>query len=321
MSKKPIKLKKRIRLSEGLAIDDGKTAAAKSNISRNATTGGRADNEVIKVAVVDLKPREGNTKVFSESNIEELADDIKLIGMKQPILVKDLSDGTYEIIAGHRRWRAHQKLLDEGLIEFATMTAVVEDRAANSLAERRAWLTTNTKMRTKYSTEEWLNLIKNAEDLVEEERTAGILKAGVKSRPAVASILGISERSVTNFKQLDRLIPAYKRQLDEGAITLRSALELAALSENEQQAILNKASEVRAEDKVSTEEMKAIAKSAGIKKVRPKKSIAQLAKKLHKDADLLEKLIATSEQKDIEKAKESISATKDTLDGILGGME
>jgi len=53
-------------------------------------------------------------KFFSDEGIEALADSIREHGILQPILVRPLSDGCYQIVAGERRWRAARMVgLDE----------------------------------------------------------------------------------------------------------------------------------------------------------------------------------------------------------------
>lgn len=47
-------------------------------------------------------------KSFSEVELNELAASIKEIGILQPIVVRELDDSSYEIVAGERRWRAAQ---------------------------------------------------------------------------------------------------------------------------------------------------------------------------------------------------------------------
>jgi ParB family chromosome partitioning protein len=53
-------------------------------------------------------------KTFVKSEIEELANSILAVGLMQPIVVRPKGDGTYEIIAGERRWRAHCRLHERG---------------------------------------------------------------------------------------------------------------------------------------------------------------------------------------------------------------
>ncbi|MEZ5893554.1 MAG: ParB/RepB/Spo0J family partition protein [Parvularculaceae bacterium] len=48
-------------------------------------------------------------RIFDKDAIEELANSIKTKGMLQPILVRPIAGGRYQIVAGERRWRAAQK--------------------------------------------------------------------------------------------------------------------------------------------------------------------------------------------------------------------
>ncbi|MDE7136894.1 MAG: ParB/RepB/Spo0J family partition protein, partial [Ruminococcus sp.] len=63
----------------------------------------------------EIEPnREQPRKKFSDEAITSLADSIREHGMLQPILVRPLSSGGYQIVAGERRWRAARMLgLDE----------------------------------------------------------------------------------------------------------------------------------------------------------------------------------------------------------------
>jgi ParB family chromosome partitioning protein len=58
---------------------------------------------------------------MSEESLEELADSIRAQGLVQPIVVRPVADGHYEIIAGERRWRASK------LAELDTIPALVRD--------------------------------------------------------------------------------------------------------------------------------------------------------------------------------------------------
>jgi ParB family transcriptional regulator, chromosome partitioning protein len=60
---------------------------------------------------IDLVQRNPNQprKHFNEGELTELADSIKAHGVLQPILVRPIAGGRYEIVAGERRWRAAQR--------------------------------------------------------------------------------------------------------------------------------------------------------------------------------------------------------------------
>ena len=97
-------------------------------------------------------------KNFDKDDLEELAASIKAQGILQPIIVRNLSENNYEIIAGERRWRAAQiaglhevpalikKMTDEEVVEAAlieniqreNLNAVEEARAYKKLLENKA---------------------------------------------------------------------------------------------------------------------------------------------------------------------------------------
>jgi ParB family chromosome partitioning protein len=68
---------------------------------------------------------------MDEASLDELAESIKAQGVMQPILVRPVDAGRYEIIAGERRWRAAQRA---GLKEMPALVRSVPDQAALALA-------------------------------------------------------------------------------------------------------------------------------------------------------------------------------------------
>lgn len=67
--------------------------------------GGREEIEEIPLPLVSPNPFQPR-RVFDDAALGELADSVKAKGMLQPVLVRRLGDGGYELIAGERRWRA-----------------------------------------------------------------------------------------------------------------------------------------------------------------------------------------------------------------------
>ena len=75
-------------------------------LSTNQTNVG---NLVKRINISQIKPNPNQPrKAFSEKEIGELATSIKNQGIIQPIVVKEINDEQYQIIAGERRWRASQ---------------------------------------------------------------------------------------------------------------------------------------------------------------------------------------------------------------------
>jgi ParB family chromosome partitioning protein len=75
----------------------------------------------IPVELVDPNPRQPRTS-FDDASIQALAESVRERGVLQPILVRPLAGGRYELIAGERRWRAAQ------LAELEEVPALVRER-------------------------------------------------------------------------------------------------------------------------------------------------------------------------------------------------
>lgn len=70
-------------------------------------TGGSSSINEVPVEKIEANPNQPRRE-FSETSLEELAESIRQIGIIQPITLRQMEDGTYQIIAGERRWRASQ---------------------------------------------------------------------------------------------------------------------------------------------------------------------------------------------------------------------
>ncbi len=103
----------------------------------DALLGGGANaskgNETLReLNVAQLKPGKYQPRSrMDEGSLNELATSIKSQGVMQPILVRELPNSSYEIIAGERRWRAAQLA---GLKQVPVLVRVVPDNAALAMA-------------------------------------------------------------------------------------------------------------------------------------------------------------------------------------------
>ena len=70
-------------------------------------TGGSSSINEVPVEKIKANPNQPRRE-FSETSLEELAESIRQIGIIQAITLRQMEDGTYQIIAGERRWRASQ---------------------------------------------------------------------------------------------------------------------------------------------------------------------------------------------------------------------
>ena len=91
-------------------------------------------DSVSKIRINDIEPRRDQPrKDFDEESLQLLADSISIHGVLQPIIVRENSDfvGTYEIIAGERRWRAAKMA---GLSEIPAITVDGDDLKVAQIA-------------------------------------------------------------------------------------------------------------------------------------------------------------------------------------------
>ncbi|WP_418180930.1 ParB/RepB/Spo0J family partition protein [Aliarcobacter lanthieri] len=90
-------------LGRGLGELLGEVETAYGNSSGNLNSG------IAKIYVSLIKPNPNQPrKIFDEEKLQELSDSIKEHGLLQPIVVVEDNDGTYTLIAGERRLRAHK---------------------------------------------------------------------------------------------------------------------------------------------------------------------------------------------------------------------
>lgn len=87
---------------------------------------------VRNLPISKVEPRKNQPRVyFDETALGELADSIREYGLIQPITVRKLQSGYYQIIAGERRWRASRLA---GLTEVPVRVIEANDRLATELA-------------------------------------------------------------------------------------------------------------------------------------------------------------------------------------------
>lgn len=137
-------------------------------------------SSAVKLKIMDIEPnREQARKDFDEKALSELADSITKYGVIQPLLVRPLRDGGYQLIAGERRWRASRLA---GLTEVPVVIREMTDEEASALS-----LIENLQREDLNPIEEAMGLNSLMKDFgLTQEETAE--RVG-KSRPAIANAL------------------------------------------------------------------------------------------------------------------------------------
>ena len=145
---------------------------------------------------------------MDDASLAELAESIKAQGVVQPILVRPIDAGRYEIVAGERRWRAAQRA---GLKEIPALIRVVPDQAALALA-----LVENIQR-------EDLNPLEEAQGIKRLIEEFGL------THEAAAQAVGRSRSAVTNLLRLTQLAPPVQALVLGKKIDMGHARALLAL--------------------------------------------------------------------------------------------
>jgi ParB family chromosome partitioning protein len=145
---------------------------------------------------------------FDEATLDELAASIKAQGLIQPIVVRTLGSGQYELVAGERRWRAAKKA---GLAEIP---AVVRDIPAQSVLA--VALIENIQRQELTALEEAHALRR----LIDEFKL---------SQQQAADAVGRSRAAVANLLRLLELPEPIRELLDDGRIEMGHARALLTL--------------------------------------------------------------------------------------------
>lgn len=137
-------------------------------------------NSTVTLRIMDIEPnREQPRHDFDEEALRELADSISVHGVLQPLLVRPLPDGGYQLVAGERRWRASRMA---GLAEVPVIIREMTDSEMMQIS-----MIENLQRENLTPVEEALGYKTLSQEygLTQEE----ISKSVGKSRPVIANAL------------------------------------------------------------------------------------------------------------------------------------
>ena len=165
-----------------------------------------ASTSAVKLKIMDIEPnRDQPRKIFDEDALAELADSIAKHGVIQPLLVRPMPDGSYQLVAGERRWRASRMA---GLTEVPVVIKELSDDEAMALA-----LIENLQREDLNAIEEAQG-IKALMDTLSLTQDEAAERVG-KSRPTVANALRLLKLpdSVIALVSDGKLSPGHARAL------------------------------------------------------------------------------------------------------------
>jgi ParB family chromosome partitioning protein len=169
-------------------------------------TGSTQGAVLLDIPVASVSPNPHQPRVhFDEETLSELSASIAEMGVLQPILVRPLDDGAFELIAGERRWRAAQRA---GLTTIPAVIRMTDDVSSVEQA-----------------------LVENLhrQDLTALEEAAAyqqLLDEFSLTHDQIATRVGKSRSAITNSLRLLGLPPAVQRLLADGQLSAGHARAL-----------------------------------------------------------------------------------------------
>ena len=198
------------RLGKGLSalLSDGVKTGAMATSATNQPTytpSGSFELNVDQIKTSPYQPR----KWFEPSALQDLAQSIKSQGLLQPIVVRPIAQGGYELIAGERRWRAAQLA---GLTKIPVINKQVSDREASAIA-----LVENIQREDLNALEEAIGLdrLRSEFELTQQE---------------VADVVGKSRAAIANSLRLLSLGAVARELLEDGKLDMGHSRALLGLT-------------------------------------------------------------------------------------------
>lgn len=184
---------------------ENKNAAEKKEVIRELSH----TTAMIPIETIEINPYQPRNH-FEATELEELANSIKSLGLIQPITVRKLGGNTYQIISGERRWRA-SKLA--GIKELPAYVRIADDQSMMEMA-----LVENIQ-RTDLNP---LEIAFAFRRLLEEFDL---------THETMAKRVGKNRSTISNFLRLLKLPPAIQQGIRENKISLGHAKVLAGLED------------------------------------------------------------------------------------------
>ena len=175
----------------------------------------QGSSNLCEIAIAQIEPNPNQPRrEFDEEALQELANSIREVGIIQPVTLRQVADGRYQIIAGERRWRASQLA---GLTSLPAYIRTVEDENVMEMA-----LVENIQR-------EDLNAIEIALAYQHLAESSGMTQARISER------VGKSRAAVTNYLRLLKLPAQVQMALKDKEIDMGHARALLSLESPSQQ--------------------------------------------------------------------------------------
>ena len=191
----------------------------------NDILGIKSDNQYVNLPLSLLEEIDNQPFPINESKIEQIADSIENVGVIEPIIV--VKDGEkYKILSGRHRFRACKKLGKDDIPCYIKNVQADDDIA------RYIIIATNTDRNNEYKPSVYAKAY--------AEQLSLMKKLGKKSTvSAIAEQNGLSRKQIYRYIRLTNLIPEMQGLVDDGIISIETAVEFSFLPIEKQFSLYN----------------------------------------------------------------------------------
>lgn len=194
------------------------------------------DEKVVEIEMERLRAFPNHPfKVVGDSQMIELQDSIKKYGVLNPLIIRPKIEGYYEIISGHRRKYAAEKL---GYKKIPVIIRMLQDDEAVVI------MVDSNLQREQITPSEKAYAYKMKYDAIKKK--AGRKNCshvdhntGKRSIDVIGELCGDSAKQVQRYIKITELIPALLDKVDDGTMGFTPAVQLSYLKKKEQQEIMN----------------------------------------------------------------------------------
>lgn len=197
----------------------------------------RPEERIIEIEIERLRDfRDHPFRIKEDQEMKDLMDSIRSYGILTPLIVRPLPDGVYEIVSGHRRKYAAERL---GYRKVPVIIRVLTDDEAvigmvDSNLHREHVLPSEKAFAIKMKYE----AIKRNTGRKKKGGQEDARPKGVRSIHILSQQTGDSAKQIQRYLKLTELMPELLEMLDKGRISFNPAYEIAFLPVNQQQKVI-----------------------------------------------------------------------------------
>jgi ParB family chromosome partitioning protein len=203
---------------------------------RNQLDYRRGDERIIEIELERLRDFKNHPfRIADDEQMQELIESIKYFGILNPLIVRPLPEGVYEVISGHRRKYAADRL---GYRKVPVVIRVMSDEEAvigmvDANLQRAAIHPSERAFAIKMRYEAMRRLPGRKKGGQDDQKIKGIRTVQILGKE-----IGDSPKQVQRYLKITELIPELLELLDNRKISFNPAYEVAFLKRNEQKELL-----------------------------------------------------------------------------------